>query len=140
MTRGRRAGSRGITDRAIVAGVVSVIAGACLLPAALDKLISNPPNGNPGPGLGFTLLAVSACLIVVPMAVFTAVFVAGRIRKYNAWARTLTPEQRMMLHFAEGAAMEAGHIAMRDRNRAEDARLSQSVIGTERTGDDGQNS
>lgn len=136
MTTGRHAGGSGIRDWAVIIGAVSVIAGVCLSFGAADQLLRNPPNGSPGPGLGFTLLAVSAALVIVPVAVFLGVFIARQIRQYRAWARTLTPEQRMMLHFAEGAAMEAGHIAMRDRNRREDARLSESVIGIERAGDD----
>lgn len=136
MTTGRHANRRGTVSWAVVAAAVSVITGICILPAALDKLLSDPPGGTPGPGLGFTLLAVSAALIIVPVALVLGVFLFRRIRRYNAWARTLTPQQRMMLHFAEGAAMEAGHIALRDRNRREDARLSDSVIGIERAGDD----
>jgi len=138
MTTGRHA-SRGTVSWRIIAGAVSVITGVCLLPAALDKLLSDPPNTSPGPGLGFTLLAVSAALVGVPVAAAVAVFLRRRIRQYRAWARSLTPEQRMMLRFAEGAAMEAGHIAMRDHNRREDARLSDSVIGIERSGGDAEN-
>jgi hypothetical protein len=138
MTTGRHA-STGTVSRAVIAGAVSVVTGVCLLPAAIDKLLSDPPNGSPGPGLGFTLLAVSAGLVVVPVAAFLGFFLVRRIRQYNAWMRTLTPRERIAVHFAEGVAMEAGHIAMRDRNRREDARLSDSVIGIERTtGDDQQ--
>jgi hypothetical protein len=135
MTTGRHASRKGTFDWAVVAGAVSVITGICILPAALDKLLSDPPGGSPGPGLGFTLLAVSAGLVVTPVALALGVFVVGRVRRYNAWARTLTPQQRMMLHFAEGAAMEGAHLAMRDRNRREDARLTESVIGGERNAD-----
>jgi hypothetical protein len=137
MTTERHAGSpKGIVTWPVVAGSVSAITGVCLLPAALDKLLTNPPNASPGPGLGFTLLAVSAALIGIPAAVAFVFFLVPRIRRYRAWAATLTPEQRIMLRFAEGAAMEAGHLAARDRNRREDARLSDSVIGTDRTGDE----
>jgi hypothetical protein len=136
MTRGRHAGSRGIADWAVIAGAVSFIAGFCLVFGALDLLISNPPNGSPGPGLGFTLLAVSLCLMLVPVTALVGLLAVRRIRQYRAWMRTLTPEQRVMVHFAEAAAMEGAHIAARDRNRREDARLSDSVIGIERTSDE----
>jgi hypothetical protein len=134
MTTERRA-SRGTVSRRAIAGAVSVIAGICLLPAALDKLVSDPPNASPGPGLGFTLLAVSACLVFVPVTASVGLLAVRRIRQYRAWMRTLTPQERLAVRFAEGAAMEAAHIALRDRNRREDARLSDSVIGTERTSD-----
>jgi hypothetical protein len=132
MTTGRHA-SRGTVNWWIVTGSVSVITGVCLLPAALDKLLSDPPNTGSGPGLGFTLLAVAACCVLVPVTASAGLLAVRRIRQYRAWMRTLTPQQRLAVHFAEGAAMEAGHIALRDRNRREDARLSDSVIGTERT-------
>jgi hypothetical protein len=105
---------------------------------ALDALISNPPNSSPGPGLGFTLLAVSLCCVGVPVTAAAGIFAVRRIRQYRAWVGGLTPEQRMMLRFAEGAAMEGAHIAMRDRNRREDARLSDSVIGIDRSDGDEQ--
>jgi hypothetical protein len=134
MTTGRHA-SR---DWLIIAGVVSAITGFCLLPAALDKLISNPPNTGQGPGLGFTLLAVSACLVLVPVTASVGLLAVRRIRQYRAWMRTLTPQERLAVRFAEGVAMEAGHVALRDRNRREDARLSDSVIGTDRIDGDDQ--
>jgi hypothetical protein len=135
MTTGSRA-SRGTVSWAVVAGAVSVITGVCILPAAIDKLLSNPPSESPGPGLGFTLLAVSAGLVVVPVAASLGFFLVRRIRQYNAWMRTLTPGERLAVHFAEGAAMEGAHLALRDRNRREDTRLSDSVIGIERTSND----
>jgi hypothetical protein len=140
MTTGRHADkTRGSVNWLIVAGAVSVITGICLFFGAADELLSNPPNGTPGPGTGFTLLAVSLCLVGVPSAAAAGLFAVRRIRQYRAWARGLTPEQRMMLHFAEVAAMEGAHLAMRDRNRATDARLSESVIGIERSGGDAEN-
>jgi hypothetical protein len=134
MTTGRRA----LGHWPVIAGAVSVITGICLLPAALDKLISNPPNTRPGPGLGFTLLAVSACLVLVPVTASAGLLAVRRVRQYRAWMRTLTPQERLAVRFAEGVAMEAGHIALRDRNRREDARLSDSVIGTNRSAGDEQ--
>jgi hypothetical protein len=136
MTTGRHARR----DRWVVAGAVSVIFGLCLMCGALDALISNPPNSSPGPGLGFTLLAVSLCCVGVPVTAAAGLFAVRRIRQYRAWVGGLTPDQRMMLRFAEGAAMEGAHLAMRDRNRREDARLSDSVIGIDRSAGDDQQS
>jgi hypothetical protein len=139
MTTGRHAGSpKGTVNWVVIAGAVSVITGVCILPAALDKLVSNPPNTSPGPGLGFTILAVSACLILVPVTASVGLLAVRRIRQYRAWMRTLTPQERLAVHFAEGAAMEAGHIALRDHNRREDARLTDSVIGIDRSAGDEQ--
>lgn len=138
MTTGRSAGSRAITGWSVIAGVTSVIAGVCLSFGAFDLLLRNPPNGSPGPGTGFTLLAVSAGLVFIPVASFAGVFIVRRVRRYRAWMRTLTPQERIAVHFAEGAAMEGAHLIMRDRNRAEDARLSESVIGVERTSQEAQ--
>lgn len=132
MTTERRASKRTVGWQ-ITAGAVSVMAGLCLFPVAVDKLLRYSPYGDPSAGAdGFALLWASLALVAVPVAVSFGVFLGRRIRQYNAWMRTLTPRERLAVHFAEGAAMEAGHIALRDRNRREDARLSDSVIGIER--------
>jgi hypothetical protein len=132
MRTGRHA-SRGAVDWLVVAGCVSVIAGVCILPAAIDKLLRYSPVGDPSAGPeGFTLLGACLVLIGVPVAALAVGLVVAGIRRHNAWMRTLTPRERLLVHFAESAAMEAGHIAMRDHNRREDARLSDSVIGTEK--------
>lgn len=140
MRTGRHANRRGTIDWAVVAGCVSVITGVCILPAALDKLLRYSPYGDPSAGReGFALLGGCIVLIGVPTAVLAVGLVVAGIRRRNAWMRTLTPRERLLVHFAEGAAMEAGHLAMRDRNRREDARLSESVIGAERTTSDAEN-
>jgi hypothetical protein len=121
----------------MIAATASLTAGAVLTLIALDKLIRYSPGGNPQAGrVGFTLLAVALLLVGVPVAAMIAALVIGGVRRHNAWMRTLTPRERVLVHFAEGAAMEAGHLAMRDRNRREDARLSDSVIGIERSSGD----
>lgn len=137
MGKGRHASSRTSAGLAVgIAGAVSEIAGFALLLIALDKLIRYSPYGDPQAGRdGFSLLGISVLLIGIPiLAVVGSLLVRGA-RQWRAWTATLTPEQRTMLRFAEAAAMEGAHLAMRDHNRREDARLSESVIGIERTGD-----
>jgi hypothetical protein len=113
------------------------MAGACILPSAIDKLLRYSPYGDPSAGaVGFNLLWASLALMIIPAGTALGVFLARRIREYRAWMSTLTPQERLLVHFAEGAAMEAGHVALRDHNRREDARLSESVIGAERGADE----
>lgn len=122
---------------ATIAGTSSAISGAVLLLIALDKLIRYSPYGNPQAGrVGFTLLGLAMLLIGIPFLFVVGFLIHRGARQWSAWSKTLTPEQRLMLHFAEGAAMEGAHLAMRDRNRREDARLSESVIGVERPSDE----
>jgi hypothetical protein len=124
---------------ATIAGTASESIGTVLLLIALDKLIRYSPYGDPQAGrVGFTLLGISALLIAVPILVIIGCLIIRGVRQWRAWSRALSPEQRMMLRFAETAAMEGAHIALRDHNRREDARLSASVIGTERNSNDEQ--
>ncbi len=133
MTRRRTSGVRESFSWGVIAGSVSAMTGACLLPSAIDKLLRYSPYGDPSAGtMGFDLLWASLALMIVPAVAALGVFLARRIRQYRAWMSTLTPQERLLVHFAEGAAIEAGHIALRDHNRREDARLSESVIGIER--------
>ena len=139
--RRRRAGRAGARLGLIIGmtGTISVLVGFIIMLVALDKLLRYSPVGDPEAGrVGFTLLGISMLMIGGPVLGALGLFIARRVRQYRAWMRTLTPQERFAVHLGEAAAMEAGHIAMRDRNRREDARLSASVIGIERNGDDQQ--
>lgn len=115
------------------AGIASACTGIILIPFALDALLRYSPYGNPGAlGIGLWLGAAAVALIAFPAAVALAVALARSARRYLAWRRTLTPGQRAALATAELAALAVGEEALRRHNREVSARLTKSVMGTER--------
>lgn len=117
----------------LAAGGLSIAAGVVLAPISLVELFRYSPYGDPGAlGTGLWLGIAAVILIGVPVATGTLLFLRAMYRRYRAWKRTLTPAQRAWLAWGEFAAMEAAHLAMRDHNRKESARLTASVMGDER--------
>jgi hypothetical protein len=130
--RGRHSSRAGLPVGLIlgISGAGSVVAGFIILLVALDKLLAYSPVGNPEAGrVGFTLLGMSVLFIGIPVVSVVALALVSGLRRHSAWMKTLTPRERLAVRVGETAMMEAGHIAWRDHNRAEDARLSASVIG-----------
>jgi len=56
-------------------------------------------------------------------------FSAQQHRRYREWKASLTPQQRAAVDLAEAAAMTAAAIAMQERHKRTDARLTSSVMG-----------
>jgi hypothetical protein len=54
---------------------------------------------------------------------------AGEHRRYHEWKASLLPEQRMAVELAKAAALTAAAIAMWERHKRVDARLTSSVMG-----------
>jgi len=117
----------------LAAGTISLVAGGALLPVALWNLFRYSPYQDPGDlGTGLWLGIASALLIGIPLLALAITAIRVLTRNYRAWKRTLTPGQRLAVTFAEALGLEAAHIAWRDHNRKEDARLTDSVMGDER--------
>jgi hypothetical protein len=117
----------------LLAGGLSAGTGLALGVGALVELFRYSPYENPGAldiGLWTGLAAV--LLAGIPAGLVLLLGLRSALRRYRAWKRTLTPGQRTLLAFAEVAAMEAAHIAWRDHNRNESARLTASVMGEKR--------
>lgn len=118
---------------ALVAGIPSVLIGAGLLLIALIEAFRYSPYGDPGAGNVALWLGIAG-LLAAGIPLLAAGFGAGRagLRAYLAWKRTLTPEERFLVDAAEVAALWGAHLAFREHNRREDARLTASVMGDAR--------
>jgi len=117
----------------LLAGSISLIAGGAIAPFALYDLFQYSPYGDAADlGTGLWLGLASAVLIGAPLIVLALIAIRVLSRSYRAWKRTLTPRQRLAVGIAEVLGLEAAHIAWRDHNRKESARLTESVMGEKR--------
>ncbi|MCW2930036.1 MAG: hypothetical protein JWM19_998 [Actinomycetia bacterium] len=109
---------------------------AVLIVMALDSFLRYSPYGDPGAirtglWLGLTGLAI----IVIPAGIALIVFAVAAWRRYAAWKGQLTPGQQDAVSLAEAAALEGAHLAWHRHNQEEDARLTESVMGRSRDGE-----
>ena len=120
--------SRKHPGRLAIAGAASVCTGLVLVPFALSHLLVYLPD----PGTektGWWLAGTALALIVIPVATGAAILAGRGLRQYLAWKRTLTPARQMAVTITEIALLEAAHLAFREHNRKESARLTASVMG-----------
>jgi hypothetical protein len=121
---------RGRAAAWLTAGLIGVASGTGLGVTALEDLFRYSPYQDPqdlSRGLWLGVAAV-VLILAIPVTSFSLYLIRREIA-YAHWKRTLTPEQRAALTIAEVAALEAAHLVWRDRNRAESARLTGSVMG-----------
>ncbi len=118
---------------ALFIGGMSLITGLVAGVGAVVELFRYSPYENPGAlDIGLWMGLAAVLLVGIPAGAVLLLGLRAVFRRYRAWKRTLTPGQRTMLAFAEFAAMEVAHIAWRDHNREESARLTASVMGEKR--------
>lgn len=130
MSKGRHASGSSKTPTGLAVGILSVIVGAVVVPIALVNLFSYSPYENPGAGeRGLWLGLLAAGAIGVPAAALALRAAVSALRSYAAWKRTLTPQQRTALAWAEVAVLFGAHLAWRHHNREQDAKLTASVMG-----------
>jgi hypothetical protein len=112
-------------------GAVMAAAGAVMLLASVISLAFYHDGADAGAGRLSLGLALGALIFIGVPAVITAAWVTVHsFRRYFAWKRTLTPQERVAVDLAEAAVLWSAHLAMQHQHRETQARLSASVMGT----------
>lgn len=109
-----------------------VIAVVVLLSMAVDSFLRYSPYEDPGAfRTGMWLATAGLLLAMLPAGMLLAWAGWAALRRYGAWKGRLTPRQQEAMCFAEVALLEEAHLTWRHHNQQEDARLTESVMGTE---------
>jgi hypothetical protein len=131
MSKARHANGQSSAPIGLAIGAVSLTAGIVMLVPALVELFRYSPYEDPGAGKAGLFLGLGFVFCAGIPLLWLAVRGAGAAgRSYLAWRRSLTPGERALLIWAELAGLAGAHVAWRDYNQRESARLTESVMGS----------
>jgi len=115
-----------------------ILLGSFLLgiPLTVTGILRNVPDGGPDGYRGAPLIAAGLVMILIPLLALAVritidviKLIIAESRRYRAWKRTLSPQERFAVDMAEAAAMWALHLRLREHHKRVQHKNMISALG-----------